>query len=515
MTSTLPSTTVRTLPTWVYLATLAAVAVVARLPQLLSRNLLLEGDECVLGLMAMHLAQGREFPIFFYGQKYGLSIVEAPTAAVSFLIFGAGAVPLKLAILAIWVGGLSFYFLAFSRPLGYARSFWITLLLAVMPAWAATSMKAWSGYVSAFSATALALYLITRNDNRRSLPWLVAGGLSGLIFFSQPLWLPSLLPIVLFFLLSSRRISFWVSYASGLLVVLAAVTALKALWLTDAAETWTGPSAGNPRLLASLPALLTQTYVNLTGSYYFGTAVQTGRVTAIVAYLWLGVLGIALLLQIYRLLARKYLLWSHLLFASVFSTLLANWVLLEWRDARYLLALNVPLLFMAGVELFDWADRYRVPIRRGVVAIVLVVALEALSTNEFANYTYMWWANSSSSPSEARTMRKVIGYMRSRGVTHAFAMNALLQWPITFYSGETVVARWKARYDRYPAYIRSVDRALDRGEPIAIVGYAGYTYGLEEMVRNPREVVIVDGKYFIYIGADKDLLRRAGFQFAR
>jgi hypothetical protein len=112
-------------------------------------------------------------------------------------------------------------------------------------------------------------------------------------------------------------------------------------------------------------------------------------------------------------------------------------------------------------------------------------------------------------------MRKVIGYMRSRGVTHAFAMNALLQWPITFYSGETVIARWKARSDRYSAYISEVDRALDDGEPIAIVGYAGYTYGLEGMVRNPREIIIVDGKYFIYVGADKDLLRKAGFQFSR
>jgi len=511
----LRSTTVRTPPTWAYLATLAAVAVVARLPQLLSRNLLLEGDECVLGLMAMHLAQGREFPIFFYGQKYGLSIVETPTAALSFLIFGAGAIPLKLAILALWVVGLSFYFLAFSRPLGYVRSFWITLVLAVMPAWAAASMKAWSGYVSAFSATAVALYLITRNDNRRSLPWLIAGGVTGLIHFLQPLWLPSLLPIVLFFLVSSRRISFWVSYASGLLVVLAAVTALKSLWLTGAAETWIGPSAGNPHLLASLPALLTQTYVNLTGSYYFGTAVHTGPVTATVGYLWLGVLGTAAALQIYRLRTRKYLLWSHLLFASVFSTLLANWVLLGWRDARYVLALNVPLVFMAGIELFDWADRYRVPLRRGVVAIVLVVALEAVSMNEFANYTYMWWTNTDSTPSEARTLRKVIGYMRTRGVSHAFAMNALLQWPITFYSGETVIARWRARFDRYPAYISAVDGALDNGEPIAIVGYAGYTYGLEGMVRNPQEIIIVDGKYFVYVGADKDLLRRAGFQFAR
>jgi hypothetical protein len=509
------STTGRSVPTWVYLAALAAVSLVARLPQLLSPNLLLEGDECILGLMAMHVASGREFPVFFYGQKYGLSIVEAPAAALSFVIFGAGAVPLKLAMLAIWIVGISFCFLAFSRPLGTTRSFWITLLLVVMPAWAAASMKAWSGYITAFSATAVVIHLITRNDNRSSIPWVIAGGMSAVIYFSQPLWLPSLLPIVLFYLLSGRRASFWLSYVAGILSVTAAIMAIRAFWLAGVVESWKGPTAGNPHLLASLPRLLDQTYVSLTGSYYFGTAVQTGRATALLASLWLGVLGIAVLLQIYRLLARKYLLWSHLLFASVFLTLLANWVLLDWRDARYVLALHVPLVFLAGVEFFDLADRYRVPMRRWVVPIVLVCALGAVSMTEFANHTYMWWRNSRDSPSEARTLQKVIGHMRSRGVTRAFAMNALLQWPITFYSGETVIARWKARSDRYPPYIREVDRALDAGETVAIVGYVGYTYGLERIVRNPETIINVDGKYFVYIGADKDLLRRAGFDFSR
>lgn len=145
MTAISRATTGRPVAPWIYLAVLAATSVVARLPQLLSPNLLLEGDECILGLMGLHLAKGREFPIFFYGQRYGLSIVEAPAAALSFLTLGVGAVPLKLAMLAVWIVGVFFYFLAFSRPLGAPRAFWITLTLAVMPAWAASSMKAWSG----------------------------------------------------------------------------------------------------------------------------------------------------------------------------------------------------------------------------------------------------------------------------------------------------------------------------------------------------------------------------------
>ena len=513
MSSPTGSTADRVIPTWVYLAALAIATLVSRLPQLLSPNLLLEGDECILGLMGMHVAQGRDFPLFFYGQRYGLSIVEAPSAALSFIIFGTGVVPLKIAMLAIWFAGIAFYFLAFARVLGTARSFWITLALVLMPAWAATSMKAWSGYLTAFSVTAVAFYLMTRNDTARSVPWPVVGVLTGIIYFSQPLWLPSLLPIVLFFLLSDRKLSDWLAYGSGILSMVMVVTGIQRFWSAGSVESWLGPRAGNRHPLASVPWLLNQTRVNLTGSYYFGTAVHAGRVTTTVAYLWLGVLGLATVLQVYRVLTRRYLTWSHLLFASICLTLLANWVLLDWRDPRYVLALNVPLVFLAGVELFDLADRYRVPVRRWAPALAIVLMLEAVSMSEFASYSYLWWTNTRDSPSETQSIRKVIGYLRSRNVTHAFAMNALLQWPITFYSHETVVARWKPDRDRYPDYVNEVDRALNNNETVAIVGYVGYTYGLERMVSDPTAIVNVDGKYFVYIGADRDLLKKAGFEF--
>jgi hypothetical protein len=173
---------------------------------------------------------------------------------------------------------------------------------------------------------------------------------------------------------------------------------------------------------------------------------------------------------------------------------------------------NAPLAFMAGIECFDIADRYRVPMRRCVLAILCLLCIQAVAMTEFARHSDMWWTNRPNSPSEAATLRKVVDVMRSRGVTRAFAMNALLQWPITFYSGETVIARWKADPDRYPAYIRAVNRALERGDRVAIVGYAGYTYGLEKMVSDPQTIITVDGKYFVYIGPHKDVLRRLGFR---
>ena len=497
-----------------YLVVLAAVAAAARLPQLLSPNLLLDGDECIVGLMGVHVLRAHEFPLFMYGQRYGLAIVEAPLAAASFALFGVGAVPLKLAILALWMAGLIACFRAFARVLGDARSFWITLVLAVLPAWAAASMKAWSGYVTAFAATAAAIDLMTGHGTPRRRRWLGAGIATGIVFLAQPLWLPGLAQIILYLMWRHAARRDGAVFAAGAAGAIALVAGARAYWLIGGDASWSGPAAGNPHLLASLGPLFRQAYASLTGSFYLG-AVTPGRITTAAAWVWMFALGAATVAQVYRLAARRYLAWSHVLFASVILTLAANWILLEARDPRYLLPLGMPLAFLAGVELFDLADRHVMPMRACVAAAAIAVVIQAAAATEFAGHTFMWWTNAAGGPSESATLQQVVRTMRERGVRHAYAMHPLLQWTITFYSDESVIARWKAVHDRYPPYIDAVDAALAAGEPIAIVGYTGYTYGLERQVHDPTAIAGIDGKYFVYVGADRALLERAGFRLTR
>ncbi len=497
------------------MAVLTVVAIAARLPQLLSPNLLAEGDECLVGLMGMHVAQGHDFPLFFYGQRYGLALVEASAAALSFAIFGVGPVALKAAILAVWIVGALLYFAAFARVLGTARSFWITLLLVLMPAWGVTSMKAWSGYVTSFAATGLVIALLTAAEARRATNWLAAGAATAIVYFAQPLWLPGLLPIVLYYLVSNRRLRDGAVYACGAGVTLGLMAIVKPYWLAGTPEVWFRPDIGNTHLLASLPAVVEQIRQGLTGSFYFGIAIAAGRMTRAMGALWFALLCVLLLVQVYRILARRFLVWSHLLAASIFLTIASTWALLDGRDARYVMAIDAPLVFLAGVELYDAADRFHVPARRAVAAILFVAAMQAFAMREFAGYTFMWWTNTPASASEAKTLSTVIGYLESRGITRVYSMNGLLQWTITFYSRESIVARWKGNRDRYPPYITAVDRALEAGRPVAIVGYTGYTYGLEKLVHDPASIVDIDGKYYVYLAPDRDLLTRAGFQLTR
>lgn len=60
----------------------------------------LDGDEAITGLMARHLAAGRAFPLFFYGQSYLLGL-ESWLAAPVFALFGSSAYALRSLVLAL------------------------------------------------------------------------------------------------------------------------------------------------------------------------------------------------------------------------------------------------------------------------------------------------------------------------------------------------------------------------------------------------------------------------------
>jgi hypothetical protein len=135
------------------------------------------------------------------------------------------------------------------------------------------------------------------------------------------------------------------------------------------------------------------------------------------------------------------------------------------------------------------------------------------------------WKNPPNRWTEARRLQQVFGYLKVSDVSHVFSMNGMLDSQLVFYSDEKVISRWTNPLARYPPYVKDVDRALASGEKVAVVGYTHTsgapgcwdipicTGGLEGMVANPESMFTVDGKYFVYVGADRDLLKRLGFRF--
>jgi hypothetical protein len=351
--------------------------------------------------------------------------------------------------------------------------------------------------------------------------WLVAGLLTSLIYLAQPLWLPGVIPIVAALLLKRGR----VSWAVAFLAVAAAPVLLVKFGTATTGEAWGGPTIGNPDLAGSIPRVANQIYVALTGAYYLYWPVDPpGPFTRVIAVVWCVALAVAVPVQVYRLLTRKYYALSHVLFVSVAATLVGEWALLAARDARYLLPLFAPLVALAGVEVLDLVDRRIVPARAAVVATAVMVLLGSLSLREYSGFNYLW-TNPPIRWAESRRLQQLLAYLQTKDVKRVFSMNGMLDSQLTFYSNETVISRWADPSGRYPAYVREVNRALAAGEPVAVVGYTNQsgapgcwdvpicTGGIERIVPNPQAIFTVDDKYFAYVGADRELLMKLGFRF--
>ncbi|MCB0311244.1 MAG: hypothetical protein KDD42_08410, partial [Bdellovibrionales bacterium] len=65
-----------------------------RLEYLFSTNFIIDSDEAIVGLMAKHILEGQQIPVFYYGQHY-MGSFESLLVAALFSLFGVSSVVLK------------------------------------------------------------------------------------------------------------------------------------------------------------------------------------------------------------------------------------------------------------------------------------------------------------------------------------------------------------------------------------------------------------------------------------
>ena len=99
----------------------AAIAVAARLPFLLSGRIPFDSDEAVEGLMARHVLQG-ELPAFFWGQAFK-GVPEVYASAAAFALLEPSVLVLKSVTLACFALFAALQFVVVDR----VASRWVAL----------------------------------------------------------------------------------------------------------------------------------------------------------------------------------------------------------------------------------------------------------------------------------------------------------------------------------------------------------------------------------------------------
>ena len=450
-------------------------------------------DEAVVGLMARHILQG-ERPIFFYGQAY-LGSLDAWLVAGSFVLFGQNLLAIRLVQLALFLATIATTYLLGLR---IYRSQWVAgaaaLLLAIPPVlFTLYSNISLGGYGEVLLlgnlCLLLALWLLDGEQPAgsrewtlaRGAGWLALGGLGGLGFWTFPLILVYLVPILALAGARYRRrvpelLVYWIVFAVGFVA-----GALPWLGYTLAhggstlQETGGGVIAG-----ASSSNLVFAVGQHLFNFLLFGvTAVWGLRPpwNAVFLALPLAPFAIAINAGVILFAARRAALkrdpaaLGRWLLAGTALTLVAAFVFTPFGadpSGRYFLPLAVPLALFTA-EMLHWLRLRRRERRspwRKWFGQTLALGLVAFN----------WWGNAQSAAAfppglttqfdavtqiDQRALPELMAFLRAHGETRGYT-NYWVEYPLAFGSRDELIftarlpyhadLRYSARDDRYAPY---------------------------------------------------------------
>ncbi len=148
--------------TKVFLVAILLVALATRLVFLLDYRFVIDADEAIVGLMAKHIAEGKHFPLFYYGQHY-MGALEAYIASALFLLIGS--TPLALQVVPMGCSLIVVVLLFFlGRAIAGERAGLLSAAFAAIPppAFLIWNLKARGGFIEVLLLGAVALLLAHR-----------------------------------------------------------------------------------------------------------------------------------------------------------------------------------------------------------------------------------------------------------------------------------------------------------------------------------------------------------------
>lgn len=467
----------------------------SRLPQLLSPFLYLDGDEAIVGLMAKHLLEGKEFSLYFWGQSYGFSLIETSIIALNYFIFGISDYTVKISMLILWAIGVIFLYKTFVH-LNHEKK-WLAMLLIIAfiftPAWAVWSMKARGGYLTSFVLSSIVLYILINPKIRKSIfVWGILALFLVMVYESQPLFLVGLIPIFAYYLLQSKKlINLWVS-----LLIIVVLSILFYFLKMSISDYWK-PVVLDLSKWTNIIYIPQYIYKNISGSYYLGDIYDAPIFTKILTYIVVFGLFASLIAQIIFM-RKKNTKTLSIVFSL--SVLLSFSYVIFLKDfcGRYLLPISAFTFLMFFMILND------IPKKTVIVLLVVYIGLGSASLMEFRNYEFT--THKKMGISDKEQMNILISYFKENKVRYTYCKNGLLQWQLIFYSNEEIISRYDSPIDRYPEYASKVDAALNsQDKRVALFGF----YPYEE----DKSLTKVGEKYFVILDPTKEQLESWGFGF--
>ena len=475
---------------------LLLVLFLSRLPQLSSELLLIDGDEGIVGMMALNFMKGTGYPYFFASQSYGFTYVEVLFTSAFYSLFDFTAISLKLGILSLWAIGVLFFFKTLELKRGNLNK-WIPFLFIVcfilFPSWMVWSMKARGGYVTAFTFFSAGVYFLLKIKSDK-LIFFVNAFIFIALYQAQPLWLAGFIPISLYVFLNNKRSLF---LKSKYFILGFSLSSFIFFLMKIKVAHFTKPPIFNLSNISFeniklVPKLI---FDNLNGNYYYRSSLETlffsGSILVVIFLVFIMYYAINTIKNI------KAMELKHALLLAFIGTV--SYVFILKADSpRYLLPLSqLGFLFIY----FNINNSILLKIKEKVI-ISLFIVLGITSSLEFKNYKF-----------ENRVednFNHLIVALKKQKISHVYFKHGLLQWQVMFYSSREIKGRSFSKFDRFPELITEIDSTLINAKKnVAIVDY----YNPNNLSQK-EEITIVDNVFVIRTKVDKRILIDEGFNFS-
>tara|TARA_R110002072_G_scaffold15884_4_gene63090 strand:+ start:3597 stop:5096 length:1500 start_codon:yes stop_codon:yes gene_type:complete len=454
---------------------------------------ILNGDECIQGLMAKHLAEGKSLSLYFYGQAYGFSFLENIFIAASYKLNGFGENSLKMGVFTLWFTGIIFLYLFLrSQSPNKFRGLLVLLILvlALCPSWMSFSTQARAGYVSAFSLTSLSLWW-WQSFKFTNLSLLIQALITVLIYESQPLWFLPLIPFQLYYLASLKnwKKGFFYSFMSLLFFAGFALykTSLNNFWSPEifrfSQETFSH----------NLNLLFEKIGQQFSGLYYLGVDREIPGLMKPFIWLYSLVFSASLVYSLIRIIRRKLGFKMDMVYIFSIGLVLLISLFLKSFNTRYLLALMGFSIF----PIFQFLSHQNRILARLITWLLVAFVLIAIPI--FPEKYYH--------PEERIHLNENLAIFDSLDNPKAFVMDPLMQWQFIFYSEEKIKCRYHSLNDRYLEYSSAVNSALSNAEPYLLFSR---TYRLKKPFE--ADFQTVDGGYSFILNPERAYLKKNGFE---
>ncbi len=170
------------------LATVLVVSFLFQLPTMVFPAAMLHSDASINGLMALHIADGRVAPAFYYGQEF-MGTLFSHALALVFWATGPFVAGTTVMTWVFYAGFLTGTFVLVRQAASATVAFAAALWLAVPPTTLIITL-AQSEYAQLFVLSVWALVLVAARvagPLQHDAWWVAAGGLFGLAFWAHPM----------------------------------------------------------------------------------------------------------------------------------------------------------------------------------------------------------------------------------------------------------------------------------------------------------------------------------------